>query len=102
MKAWVGIDPGQKGAISIIDEDGVVDVLQMPLITGFIDAMEVRHFLGNWRHCDYSRYVAIEKVHSMPKQSSQSTFTFGRGYGPVDNHPSVARTPLGRSSVGRV
>ena len=69
--AYVGIDPGKKGALAII-EDGTTTVVP----------------------CDYKEYalhlcgldpayavVTIENVHAMPKQGVSSTFSFGEGFG---------------------
>lgn len=68
---YVGIDPGKKGALAII-EDGNTTVTP----------------------CDYGEYasqlsaldpaytiVTIENVHAMPKQGVSSTFSFGEGFG---------------------
>lgn len=69
--AYVGIDPGKKGALAII-EDGNTTVVP----------------------CDYGEYasqlsaldpaytiVSIERVHAMPKQGVSSCFVFGEGFG---------------------
>ena len=75
---FVGIDPGLKGAIAVIYPTGEVWTHRLPLLDGSVDGVVISHWLGG----DKLRgaVVAHEKVHSMPDQSSQSSFTFGRNY----------------------
>ena len=76
----IGIDPGAKGGIAIIDSEiGVTDTFKMPLRDdGEIDACEL------WKMLSYAEApVFIENVHSMPGQGSVSTFKFGKAYGKI-------------------
>ena len=77
---WIGIDPGNKGGIAILEQDDSVEVYPMP-ITGtgkdkLIDGATVAEIIGG-----RDGLVVIEKVHAMPKQGVSSTFAFGRGFG---------------------
>jgi len=70
----MGIDPGKKGGISIINNSGeIIDYSIMPETE-----MEIFEWINGKK--EITRCF-IEKVHSMPNQSSKSTFTFGKGYG---------------------
>lgn len=70
----LGIDPGQKGGIVMLDEAGVaVFMARMP-----DTETEIWKLI---KKCDFANLAMIEKVHSMPKQGVASTFKFGRGYG---------------------
>lgn len=83
----VGIDPGLSGAIAAVEpkNEELVWVIDMPVAgnTVAIHLLAEIHSAddyGPWdvRHNDP---VAIERVHSMPKQGVASTFTFGQAYG---------------------
>lgn len=69
---YAGIDPGKKGAIALIHEDGTVEV--SPLEGILLHSI----LLSMGRH---KNRVCLEKVHAMPRQGVTSTFTFGEGYG---------------------
>lgn len=75
----VGIDPGQKGGIALVQSTGQAAGYPMPLAGKEIDGHEIASLL-----CDaHPLLVVIEKVHSMPKQGVASTFKFGMGFGVV-------------------
>jgi len=76
--SFVGIDPGKKGGIAILDV-GFIYVRSMPVAGREIDGREIADMLTGLL-LDRPA-VFIEKVHSMPKQGVASTFTFGEGYG---------------------
>lgn len=69
---YVGIDPGKKGAIAVIMEDGKVEV--SPLAGILLGTILMALGKEQCRCC-------LEKVHAMPKQGVSSTFTFGAQYG---------------------
>ena len=75
-KSFIGIDPGAKGGIAIIDRNGVTAEI-MPMMDKQIQIREICEYLEPLE----KPYVVIEKVHAMPKQGVSSTFTFGRGVG---------------------
>ena len=76
---FCGIDPGQKGAIAIIN-NGVVSLYVMPVVDKEIDVARIVAILNSF---DGDKIVAIEKVHSMPKNGCKSSFTFGKGFGKI-------------------
>jgi len=79
----LGVDPGRKGALALIDPDGtLIDVVDMPDATGaalgthladFIDAHQPHTIAAAW----------VEKVGSRPGQGHVNVFTFGAGYGVI-------------------
>lgn len=78
MKVFMGFDPGTKGFVSMIAEDGtfvkaepifkdikVVDMIETAnRLLAFVEGYEVRH-------------VVIEDVHALYGSSAKGTFTFG-------------------------
>ena len=92
-KIYIGIDPGKEGAIAIID-NGIVAIIDTPT-TEIITKQKTKK--GNCKkknlyvesamadilraYQKYNIHVAIEKVHSMPKQGVSSMFSMGEGFG---------------------
>ena len=69
-KIYIGIDPGAKGGIGIINGNRVQTI---PYANQAL--LEVcQLFQGK-------SFVTVEKVHAMPGQGVTSMFTFGRNYG---------------------
>ena len=81
MRSFIGIDPGKKGAIAIIDEwdsmDANLTAIKMP--TTVHDLINEISPLP-----ETSTTVVLEKVHSMPGNSGRSMFTFGKWYGYIE------------------
>tara|TARA_R100000808_G_C2042915_1_gene81725 strand:+ start:93 stop:584 length:492 start_codon:yes stop_codon:yes gene_type:complete len=76
--SFVGIDPGNGGGIAVlIDDADETEVITRKFPE---DVRDVGIFLRTATSNTNYR-VAIEKVHSMPKQGVKSTFTFGMNYG---------------------
>jgi crossover junction endodeoxyribonuclease RuvC len=93
-KIICGIDPGLKGGFGFITLDGQVNSFaSMPILKNgtksVIDAYGVAMLLKQYK----PDYVAIEKVHAMPKQGVTSTFTFGRGVGILEGALSALEIP---------
>lgn len=76
---YIGIDPGNKGAIALLQDGEVTEYMAMPLVGKEINVRSLMAFIGQYQN----PIVVIEKVHSMPKQGVASTFTFGKGYGKI-------------------
>ncbi len=90
---YFGVDPGASGAIAAIDDLGtVLDVCRFSKVSseGQIGLL-MHQFLSAF---EGPRLLAIEKVHSMPQQSSQSTFTFGFHYGESYAAAVICKVPL--------
>jgi crossover junction endodeoxyribonuclease RuvC len=90
-KLYVGIDPGLSGAIAWFWSDtGKLEALPTPTCLLGIGARRtylvaemaeiVKSLISKWGGPSYVK-VAIEKVHSMPREGVTSAFTFGRGFG---------------------
>ena len=75
MKAYIGIDPGQEGAVALLC-DGLPQVQDWPGDPGA--AAEI---LKGWNVEYQVQLVALESVHAMPKQGVSSTFKFGVNFG---------------------
>lgn len=74
-RIYIGIDPGQAGGLVALFSSGRIEATPMPATER--DIWLWFRDLGEFNIA----HAVIEKVHSMPDQSSQSSFTFGKGYG---------------------
>lgn len=76
----LGVDPGQKGALCIIDTEAhTVFTLPVCLHEGRIDVRTIGKFI----HTHRPDIAYVEQVHGMPKHSSKGNFTFGVNHGLV-------------------
>ncbi len=74
---YIGVDPGKKGGVAIIDGDSV-EVYAWDDQT-FVDTMSV--CMGRGRARNERVIAAVEKVGAMPGQGVTSMFSFGQSYG---------------------
>ncbi len=90
MKVWAGIDPGNTGAIVLIQEDGHIEFHDAPTAKVQVSKKSSRTVLvpqdmvGQMRigrTGPRASHVYVEKATAMPKQSPNSMFNFGMGYG---------------------
>ncbi len=76
MSCYLGIDPGQKGGIALLGEDGSAQGWRYPG-----DIQEAAVLLNRLSLANKISLACIEKVGAMPKQGVISTFKFGMNYG---------------------
>lgn len=94
----IGIDPGQRGAIAVIDDNGAFEsVADLPLVTDksltWIDGSQMQSILLDALRGRQSRAV-IERVSAMPKQGVASSFAFGCGFGSILGVLQTMHIPL--------
>ena len=84
----VGIDPGASGALALLVDGELTDVIDMPSIDKRVTVPVVTEWFRDWQH-SVGRIdrVVIENVHAMPKQGVSSVFNFGRALGAVEAVP---------------
>lgn len=75
VKRVVGIDPGQTGAVCVLDEFGGM------FVDWAGDPWGMAARLAEAIPPGIDTVAALERVHAMPKQGVSSTFKFGRNYG---------------------
>jgi hypothetical protein len=84
--AYVGIDPGKKGAVCLID------FTDTPIFWD-LSKHSIKDIFLSLRAHPRIELVAIEKQHAMPGQGVSSTFTTGFGYGRLIGHLEASRLP---------
>lgn len=85
----MGIDPGLKGAIAIIDPSGKIDLKK---IKG--DVPGAIAFIRKAKSEFPELAIVLEKVHSMPQNSGKSMFTFGHVRGDLHGAALMAEIPI--------
>lgn len=79
--SYIGVDPGQKGGIAVVENNNVVFCTEMPSTER--DIWEVFQEIREQTNGFNNLVAMIELVHSMPKQGVASSFKFGLNYGLV-------------------
>ena len=83
---YVGIDPGIKGAVGILDRKGqYAAVHDIPIMKigekNKVDAEKLMFILVDVPTVD--QRIMVERVHAMPNQGVTSVFSFGETYGRI-------------------
>lgn len=84
MPYVVGIDPGQDGAIAVLDRLGNLQTIHdMPIVDGQVSPALLSDLFKELVDESLAVTAVIEQVHSMPRQGVASSFKFGKSYGIV-------------------
>jgi hypothetical protein len=88
---FAAIDPGAvSAAIAVFSDATPLFVDDIRTTNGMIDSVALAKALKDMRIA----HVAVESVHSMPKQGVASTFRFGMGTGIIHGVTGALRLPL--------
>jgi crossover junction endodeoxyribonuclease RuvC len=98
---WIGIDPGAiSGAYGAINHNGeLIGCGDIPSADGRINASQLRYLIKSCVSTFDTAMIAVESVHSMPKQGIASTAKFMRAVGAIEataeltHYPFVLVTP---------
>lgn len=78
MKYYIGIDPGVKGCISIVDETGkFIESFFLLKNAKNVDTVEISNILLNLSKYEDNCHVIIENIHAIFGSSAKGTFNFG-------------------------
>ena len=86
-KLYIACDPGKKGGIAAIDEDGnVIDATPTPVLGKEYDDRNIRRILSSFIEMSEYCTIGIEDVHAIQggpnmKIGGSSQFSFGEGKG---------------------
>lgn len=91
-KVYIGIDPGLKGFITVMNPDGSFEFFEMPVDKNGLNARELNKLIENLccdkRECEV--VCGVEEVHAIFGASASSTFNFGYVLGAI--HSAVYNT----------
>jgi|GEM_PF-472215 len=79
-KCYIGVDPGKKGGIVAITENGLVGKWTMPLLGDDIDAQGIWDILAELKS-QYEITLVLEDVHSLFGMSAATNFSMGHTLG---------------------
>ena len=96
---YMGIDPGFDGGIAVVNENGNLQGLHdTPTLEVSGGSKTKRRYCLPAMVAIINKYgacrVALEDVHSMPKQGVASSFVFGRGLGVWEGILSALNIPI--------
>lgn len=78
MKYYIGIDPGQKGFVTVIDEDGkFIEAFSLLKKSNEVDVNDIVTRLFNLSIYEDNCHIILEDVHSIFGSSAKSNFNFG-------------------------
>ena len=95
-----GIDPGIAGAIAILDEKKIVDVIDLPTMA---DGKKNKRQLNSAHLSQYissniidinKTVVVVEQVNAMPGQGVTSMFNFGQTFGSIKGICAALNLPI--------
>jgi len=95
-----GIDPGISGAISILENKKILEVLEMPtMIDGKknkkqVNGSQVTNIIKGRLNIDKEIVVVVEHVNAMPGQGVTSMFNFGQSFGVIKGICSALSLPI--------
>lgn len=96
----LGIDPGLSGALSLIEDGKLVEVVEIEAADSRINAAHLAGLVQSWK----PGFAVCEVVTARPGQGVTSMFTFGHGLGTITavlatldvmNHMYAMRKSLG-------
>ena len=97
----IGIDPGLNGAIAILEDNKVLDILDMPVMSEgkknkrqLNSAQLVKYIKDNLDEKSKEIVVVVEQVNAMPGQGVTSMFNFGQTFGAIKGICAALGLPI--------
>ena len=96
----IGIDPGIQGALAILDNEKVIDIVDLPDMT---EGKKNKKQLNGAYLSDYLKkhilnientVVVVEQVNAMPGQGVTSMFNFGQTFGVIKGICAALKIPI--------
>ena len=96
----IGIDPGIQGALAILDNEKVIDIVDLPVMS---EGKKNKRQLNGAYLSDYLKkhilnientVVVVEQVNAMPGQGVTSMFNFGQTFGVIKGICAALKIPI--------
>jgi len=95
-----GIDPGLSGAIALLENNKVLDVIELPVMSEGkknkrqLNSAQLSNFISkNVENIDTTA-VIVEQVNAMPGQGVTSMFNFGQTFGAIKGITAALNLPI--------
>ena len=94
-----GIDPGLSGAIAILEDDKVLDVVDIPVMSEEknkkqLNSAHLAQYIENNILDVNKTIVVVEQVNAMPGQGVTSMFNFGQTFGAIKGISAALKLPI--------
>jgi len=97
----IGIDPGLNGAIAILEDNQILDIQDMPVMSEgkknkrqLNSAQLVKYIKDNLDEKSKEIIVVVEQVNAMPGQGVTSMFNFGQTFGAIKGMCAALGLPI--------
>ena len=96
----VGIDPGLSGAIAILENNKVIDIFDMPVMSEGkknkrqLNSAQLVNIIKDSAANDEDISVVVEQVNAMPGQGVTSMFNFGQTFGAIKGVCAALDLPI--------
>ena len=95
-----GIDPGISGAIAVLEEKKIVDVIDLPTMAEGkknkrqLNSAHLSQYISSNIKDINKTVVVVEQVNAMPGQGVTSMFNFGQTFGAIKGISATLKLPI--------
>ena len=96
----IGIDPGLSGAIAVLENNKVLKIFDMPVMSEGkknkrqLNSAQLVKLLKNNINPDEETVIVVEQVNAMPGQGVTSMFNFGQTFGAIKGVCAALQLPI--------
>ena len=95
-----GIDPGLSGAIAVLENEIVLDIVDLPVMAEGkknkrqLNSAHLSQYISKNIEDIYKSCVVVEQVNAMPGQGVTSMFNFGQTFGAIKGISATLKLPI--------
>ena len=95
-----GIDPGLSGAIAVLENEVVLDIIELPVMSEGkknkrqLNSAQLSQYMSKNVENIHKTSVVVEQVNAMPGQGVTSMFNFGQTFGAIKGISATLKLPI--------
>ena len=95
-----GIDPGLSGAIAVLENEVVLDIIDLPVMAEGkknkrqLNSAQLSQYMSKNVENIHKTSVVVEQVNAMPGQGVTSMFNFGQTFGAIKGISASLKLPI--------
>ena len=95
-----GIDPGLSGAIAVLENEVVLDIIDLPVMAEGkknkrqLNSAQLSQYMSKNVENIHMTSVVVEQVNAMPGQGVTSMFNFGQTFGAIKGISATLKLPI--------
>ena len=95
-----GIDPGLSGAIAVLENEVVLDIIDLPVMAegkknkSQLNSAQLSQYMSKNVENIHKTSVVVEQVNAMPGQGVTSMFNFGQTFGAIKGISATLKLPI--------